>query len=503
MLKPLKLALLIAATALSPAAASAHEGAQGMSPAFLAAMKPMIPRDAATARVVTTRHAITIDGRRVAYRAIVREDPLAGPNGKPAAVAVTYAYVAEGLGDPAKRPVLFLFNGGPGASSSPLHMKAFGPRRIVGEGAEARIEDNPYSLLDAADLVFVDPIGTGASMPIKGADASGFFGVGGDARSVARIIADWQKANGRESSPTILVGESYGTARALAILHEDAKAKRKTPDGIVLLSLAIGGADLPLIQNVLNLPSFSAVAWYHHAIDRGGRTVAQQFDLARDFADTDYVSALVRGSSLPAAERHRIAERVSQLIGIPAATIEKDGLAIDKHDFMLALLADKGLRTGQLDARITRAIAQSNFHPPFDDPSMSLGAGSTSPIATYLTKELGYTLPSPYRSLNLGINFKWKWDEDYGGSYRDATFAPFLADAMKADPKLLVFTGGGYYDLTTPAAEGTFALDQAGVPVDRRMVRYYPTGHSIGEDDKGLAALSRDLKSFIRMVEKE
>lgn len=483
--------------AVSPAALSAQQADAPMSPAFLRAMEPMVPRAAASGQVVTTRHTATIAGKRIAYRAIVTEQPMPGPDEAPVAVAVSYAYVAEKAGDPARRPLVFVFNGGPGASSSPLHMQALGPRRIVGKGEAAHLEDNALSLLDAADLVFIDPVGTGASMPVAGKDASGYWGVGGDARGVLAMIDAWTTANDRAASPRVLVGESYGTSRALAILNEAAKAGKPMPDGVVLLSLAIGDTDGPVVSDAVLLPTYAAVAWYHQAIDRAGSTVEQHYADALAFAQTDYAAALMRGPALPAEERHRIAARMAALIGIPAATIEADDLRLGRQDFMLGLLAAKGLRTGQLDARATRAISESNLRPPFDDPSMSLGAGSAQPIERYFKDELGYTLPSPYRSLNLGINFKWNWDKEYGGSYRAMSFAPYLKTAMDAKPTLRAFAGGGYYDITTPVYAGQFALEQAGIPGDRLTLRRYAAGHSVFEDEAGLAALSADLHQFL------
>ncbi|MFC0202931.1 S10 family serine carboxypeptidase-like protein [Novosphingobium soli] len=494
---PVLAALLLAAVPAAPAATRAQDGDAPMSPAFLRAMEPMVPRESAAPRVVTTRHHVRLAGRKLAYKAIVTELPMPGADGAPVAMGVSYAYVAETKADAASRPVVFVFNGGPGASSSPLHMEAFGPRRMAGQGDAARLEDNPHSLLDVADLVFIDPVGTGASMPLKDRDASAYWGVGGDARGVSAMIEAWLQANGRTASPRVLVGESYGTSRALAILNEDAKAGKPLPDGVVLLSLAIGDADGPVLSDAVHLPTFAAVAWYHEAIDRGGRTVAEHYARALAFAQTEYASALMRGPALSDAERRQVAERMSALIGIPASTIAAKNLRLDNYDFMLALLAEKGLRTGQLDGRATRAIAQSKLRPPFDDPSMSLGTGSRDGIERYLKDELGYALPSPYRSLNLGINFRWNWDKEYGGSYRATSFAPYLKAAMDAKPTLKVFAAGGYYDITTPVYAGQFALEQAGVPTDRVTYARYAAGHSVFEDEGELAKLSSDLHRFV------
>ncbi|WP_262503987.1 S10 family serine carboxypeptidase-like protein [Sphingosinithalassobacter sp. CS137] len=492
------LPLALAAAAIQPAAA--QDPNLPMPPAFLRAMEPMVPRTEATARVVTTQHRGVFNGTPVAYDAIVTEQPIANAQGVPAAVAVSFGYVARDVPNRARRPVVFVFNGGPGASSSPLHMNAFGPRRIVGEGEAAALADNPYSLLDVADLVFIDPPGTGVSMPVEGADASSLFGVSGDAAAVTTMIRQWLEANGRTQSPVVLVGESYGTARALAVLNAQMEAGQPLPQGVALLSLAIGGSSGPLASELVLFPTLAAVAWYHEAIDRRGRTAQEHFAEALEFARTEYLPALARGVDLPDAERQRVAEGMAALIGIPAEQLAQAGLQLDKQRFMLELLGERGLRTGQLDARVTRAIAESNFHPPFDDPSMTLGTETGRLIARYLEDELGYPLPSEYRSLNLGINFKWDWS-GVGGSYQSADFAPFLVRAMAEKPELRVFTGGGIYDITTPPQAGIFALDQAGIPRDRRSTHLYAAGHSVFEDGAGLEALSTDLRRFLRELD--
>lgn len=488
---------LIALTlaALPTGALLAQDESLPMPPVFLKAMEPMVERDAATSKVVVTRHKGEFGGRKLDYDAIVSEFPVTNEKGDPAAVAVTYAYVARSGSARAKRPVLFFFNGGPGASSSPLHLNAFGPRRIVTpEGKNARLENNPHSLLDVADLVFVDPPGTGVSMPVKGADASSLFSVSGDASAVADVIERWRKANGRTDAPFALVGESYGTARALAILGAETDAKLPLPDGVALFSLSIGDTDGPVISDVALLPTLAAVAWYHDAIDRNGRTVAQFFAEAREFAENDYARALIAGASLDKAERARISTRLSGFVGLPADKLEKDQLQLDRQGFMLGLLSDKGLRTGQLDGRATRLISESNMHPPFDDPSMTLGAETGTLIGDYLSKELGYPLPSPYRTLNLGINFKWNWGR--GEVYRTARFTPYLVSAMEQKPSMKLMTVGGYYDITTPVAAGLFALDHAGIGPDRRTSKAYAAGHSVFEDEGELAKFAADMRSW-------
>ncbi|GAB5349920.1 S10 family serine carboxypeptidase-like protein [Alteriqipengyuania sp. 357] len=485
---------LAAPLALLPQVVAAQEFDRPMPPAFLQAMEPMVERSEATDTVVTTRHQARINGRDITYDAIVTETPVENAAGEDAAVVVTYGYVARDAGDTAVRPILFFFNGGPGASSSPLHMKAFGPRRLVDDRGEARLVENEHSLLDVADLVFIDPAGTGASMPVAGADPASLFSVAGDAAAVAKVVQAWREANGRTASPFALVGESYGTARALAMLDQQMEADLPLPDGVALLSLAIGDTSGPVVSDAVLLPTLAAVAWYHEAVDRKGMSANEWFDAACAFAQTDYAAALMQGPTLNADARDDIAQRLSAFIGIPQADLLAWDLHLPKQEFMLGLLGDRGLRTGQLDARATRAIAESNFQPPFDDPSMTLGTQTTAAIESYLADDLGYAVPSAYRSLNLGINFRWGWGD--GQNYTSARFTPFLNAALERKPAMALYTSGGIYDITTPAYAGLFALDYAGIPRDRRTTKLYAAGHSVFEDEAGLAAMSTDMREW-------
>jgi len=476
--------------------ALAQDGPPGaISPAFAKAMEPTVERPAVSSLTVARPHKIRIGGKMLRYQSIVTEFPLAGTDGQPAAVAVTYAYVVEQTGaDAAKRPVTFVFNGGPGASSLPLHLDGLGPRHIA-HGKEG-LEDNADSPLDVTDLVFIDPVGTGVSAPIKGKDGAAFWSSTGDARSVIDIIARWSTANGRTASPKIIFGESYGTIRALTILREDMKERRVAPGGVVLTSLAIGG--MGDMSPVGLLPTFATVAWYHERVPRNGRTVEAHYAEALAFAQTNYATALLKGDRLTAAERSAVAQRMSALIGIPAAQIEKAGLILSKPDYMASLLGN-GMRTGQLDARAKREIAKSDFRPPFDDPSMTLGGEKSDLIGTYLRDELGYQPPIPYRSLNLAINFGW----DYGsgkGNFRPDDMRSVVGKAAQADPHLKIMSIGAYFDITTPAYPGEYVLDHSGMPLERRTSRIYPTGHSVLEDRATRPQVTADFRSFVASV---
>jgi carboxypeptidase C (cathepsin A) len=446
-----------------------------------------------------TRHSGTFNGETVNYTATVFETIVADAGGAPAGSMINTSYVRDGVAHPEARPVTFVFNGGPGASSSPLHMNAFGPRR----NQSGKLADNPYSPLDATDLVFIDPIGTGFSRPLSGADGQYFWSVSGDGASVEEFILGWLKANGRENSPRFLCGESYGTVRAGQILEIGHAAKDLGFDGVLLFSLVAAptGAEMPYVTT---LPTLAAAAAFHGKTDSAKLPVGDVFEEAARFARTDYIGALIQGSALPDSEKSRIAREVAKRIGLAPEFVESRNLRIGKRDFMLNLLQDRGLRTGQLDSRVTGELAlYANRQPPDDDPSMSRGVPvravvggnppPTSPIQGYFTGELQFPANETYRSLNLDINAKWKFDVEEAM----ANTPKRIAAVMREDSKLRVFWAAGYYDITTPLAAGRYALVQAGIPKERLTMALFPTGHSVFEGDENLARFAQSVRRFV------
>jgi carboxypeptidase C (cathepsin A) len=264
---------------------------------------------------------------------------------------------------------------------------------------------------------------------------------------------------------------------------------------------------------VVTLPTFAVTAAYHGRVDSGGRTVPEIFDEAAKFARTDYIGALIQGDALPDAEKARIAQELSKRIGLTAEFIASKNLRISKPDFMMNLLKDKGVRTGQLDGRATGDFATyANRQPPYDDPSMggsaqearqSTGSAAspqappsarTSALQTYFTSELKFPTTETYRGLNLDINAKWKFDVE--GAMSDPVGR--IAAAMKEQPRLRVFWAGGYYDITTPLYAGKYVLDQSGIPPERLTVASFPTGHSVFEGDDNLARFTEAVRQFVR-----
>ncbi len=466
------------------------------------AQQPLPTAAVRTPYVATTAHTGRFNGQALKYKAIVTETFVKDAEGLPAASIVTTAYVRTDVKDP-KRPVLFLFNGGPGASTTPLHFGAFGPKKRQGEDAAQQMVDNPDSPLDTVDLVFIDPVGTGYSRPLLGHEGQPFWSRTGDAASVKAVMLEWLKTNGREAAPRYMLGQSYGTTRAGMVAKVGADLNL---DGILLFAL-VGSPQGLEMPYVTTLPTFATIAWHHNRIDRAGRTPQQVYDAAVAFAQTDYVSALIKGGSLSAEEKRRVAEKMSTLIGLPADFIEQKNLRLSKDDFMRNLLKDEGLRTGMLDGRATRRLDAPVQRGPYDDPGLSYeaprppGPPSTgvvpkttaglSAVDSYYKDYLKFRTAETYNSLNLDVNSAWNY-EDRSDSNQ------FIGKAMQASPKLRLFWATGYFDLTTPSYGGRYALDQAGVPGERLTAAYFNGGHSVFTDLGNLTALSDAVRKFVR-----
>jgi carboxypeptidase C (cathepsin A) len=467
-------------------------------------------RDVPRPRSAVTHHVGEFNGVKVRYTAWIEDNFVPDSHGRPGASIITVAYTRDGVADLASRPVIFAFNGGPGAAGSMLNFSALGPVRLAGtvrgDPQSGHFESNPDSLLDAADLVFIDPVGTGFSRAFPGENPRQWYSDQSDATSVIDAIEHWLKAHHREASPRYLLGESYGTDRAGRLIERNQELRF---DGVILVALAVpsGGR---LIPYVTALPTMAAGAWYYRKIDRGGRTVEQVFDQAVKFARTDYLEALIRGSSLPAADRTRIAQRMSQLIGLPASLIEADDLRIDKNTYMFNLLAARHLRTGLLDVRVTAPLV-ANAQGAIDDPALdvlpkkligskhltaaSLGVLRNPKIGAYLKNELHFPTKQQYYSIDFMANSQWTYDRGF-----DPVAA--IGTAMKAEPNLRLMWVQGLYDLTCPAYLSRFTIDQDWIPANRLTALLLPGPHSAYTTPDTLPIFTGALRKFVLPTER-
>ena len=460
--------------------------------------------------VSVTRHTGTFGGQRLRYTATASETYLKAADGTPKASLFSIAYVKEPR-DPA-RPVAFLFNGGPGSGSLWLHMGAFGPKRVAipsdarDDGAPPfPLVDNSDSLLDVADIVFIDPVGTGFSRPLGKTEGKEYWGVTQDAKSVAEFIRIWLGENGRWNSPKFLGGESYGTTRSAAVVNQlEGAFNDVSLNGIILISTILDfGAQANVPGNempyVLFLPSMAAAAYHHGKAPADAGTVEGFVQEARDFAAGDYASALFKGQKLKGEERAAIRRRLARFTGLSEPFLESADLRVSDQRFYKELLRDRGLTIGRLDARYTGRDYDNAGESPDNDPSFyGIDAGYTAALNQWVRDGLKFRTDRQYSTI-AGLG-NWDWDlTDQGGEakyYKNV--APYIGRAMRENSGLRVFVGQGYFDFATPFFGAEYSLSRTGIPQDRIVYEYYGSGHMMYVRDEDRAKLSRDIRAFIR-----
>lgn len=503
---------ILAAAALS-AMAPLHAQDKGRDKAASPGREaPEDAYDSIPAPVVSvTHHSGTFGGVKVSYRATAGETYLKDKDGRPQAAIVSYSYVKEGPVDP-RRPVTFLWNGGPGSGSLWLQMGAFGPKRVVipsdakDDGAPPYpIVDNPFSLLDVTDLVFIDPVGTGFSHALGKTDPKDFWGVTKDAKSMARFIRLWLDANGRWNAPKFIGGESYGTTRSAAVIHElEGSYTDVAVNGIILISSILDfslAADAPgnELGYVTNLPSMAATAWYHGKVADKPASVEEFVAQARAFAIGPYASALLKGNALSAQERAGIRPQLARFTGVAEAYLDKADLRLSPGRFYKELLRDRGLTIGRLDTRYTGRDYDAAGETPDNDPSFyAIDGAYTAAMNAWVREGLKYSPETVYSSIGGVRDWDWKLDDTGGGDQGYLNVAPYIGRALRENSGLRVFAGQGYYDFATPFFGAEYSLARTGIPDDGRIQwHYYHAGHMMYVRQDDLSKLSSDIRAFI------
>jgi carboxypeptidase C (cathepsin A) len=495
--------ILLAASAL---ACSAPVFSQSTAPAAAKEADRPVPEPI----VAVTRHSGTFGGQRMSYSATASETYLKAADGTPKASIFSIAYVKEPR-DP-KRPVTFLFNGGPGSASLWLHMGAFGPKRVAipsdarDDGAPPfPILDNPDSLLDVTDIVFIDPVGTGFSRPLGKTEGKEYWGVTQDAKSVAEFIRIWLGGNGRWNSPKYLGGESYGTTRSAAVVNQlEGAFNDVSLNGIILISTILDfGAQANVPGNempyVLFVPSMAAAAFHHGKAPSDASTLEGFVQEAREFAAGDYASALFKGQKLQGGERAAIRRRLARFTGLSERFLDAADLRVSDQRFYKELLRDRGLVVGRLDARYTGRDYDNAGEAPDNDPSFyGIDAGYTAALNSWARDGLKFRTDRQYSTIG-GVS-NWDWDlPDQGGEaryYKNVT--PYIGKAMRENSGLRVFVGQGYFDFATPFFGAEYSLSRTGIPQERIVYRYYGSGHMMYVRDEDRSKLSIDVREFIR-----
>ncbi|CAB3780531.1 S10 family peptidase [Pararobbsia alpina] len=471
-----------------------------------------------TEAAAITHHTMKIGGKTIVYTATVGHLVTVDPSSSlPDAKLFYVAFTQDGQSEES-RPVTFFYNGGPGSSSVFVLLGSFAPKRIKTSmpdftpPAPYAIEDNPDSLLDHSDLVFINPVGTGYSAAIAPRKNRDFWGVDQDADSIKQFIKRFLTKNNRWNSPKFLYGESYGTARSCVLAY------RLHEDGVDLNGVTLQSSILDYTQSgnpVGALPTAAADAWYHKKL--GEKPVPSDLatlaETVAEFARTDYLAALRKFPH----EDDAAVTKLAAYTGIDKTTLLAWSLDVASYDsrgnslFLTTLLKSRGLSLGSYDGRVTAIgtgiAGQIDPNSGGNDPTMTAVTGVyTSMWNTYLNEQLKFTSNSAFTDLNDQAFLNWDFGHiDPTGAQKGKDdkgniilyTAGDLAAVMALNVDLKVLSANGYYDFVTPFYQTVLDLQQMPlIDKDARAnlsARFYPSGHMVYLDAGSRTRLKADL----------
>jgi carboxypeptidase C (cathepsin A) len=473
------------------------------------AAQPVSPKE------FVTRHTLEIGGKTLRYRAVAGETLLKDDKGAPKASVFTISYLLDGVDDPSRRPITFLFNGGPGSTATWLHLGAFGPAKLdlgadpldAGSPPYA-LRPNPHSLLDVSDLVFVDPIGTGYSRALGEGKASDYWGVDEDAASMADFIRAYLTRYRRWSSPKYLAGESYGTTRASVLVRDlsldvlDSVAL----NGVILLSTALdvriflSGAPGNDLAYATCLPTYAATAYYHDQLPEKPANLEAFLAEAREFAATEYLTALFRGDALSEADTAAVAAKLHRFTGLSEPYLRRSHLRVPADHFLKELLRDRGEVLAIHDTRFRgKDPDEAGEFVAWDPFLFGIAGPFVTAINSYLTDELKVDMGESYEVFAEGAGRSWKRPADQQRTFSGfLNTTDYLAQAAATNRDFRIFAASGYHDLTTTFYGVEHTFNHSGIPRDRITLKNYFGGHMMYLHEASLAALAGDIRAFIR-----
>ncbi|HAW92034.1 MULTISPECIES: S10 family peptidase [unclassified Arsukibacterium] len=458
--------------------------------------------------VVTTEHRTEINGKRVNYKAHTGTQPVWDSEGHPTATLFYTYYQRTDIKNTAKRPLLISFNGGPGSASVWMHVAYTGPKtlNVDDEGYPTQpygVKTNPHSVLDVADIVFVNPVNTGYSrvlpdkdgkMPSKDQQQKMFFGTNVDVTYLAEWINSFVSRYERWNSPKFLIGESYGTTRVSGLALALQNQQWMYLNGVVLVSPTdIGISRDGPVKAANRLPYFAATAWYHQklAADLQQKDLYDILPEVEAFTINQYLPALAKGNMISNEEKQRIAEQVSRYSGISVQNVLRSNLDISTSYYWKELLRDRGQTIGRLDSRYLGLDKNDVGEQPDYWAELTSWLHSFTPaINDYLRTELNYKTDIKYNM--FGPVHPWDRSNDNTGEN--------LRQAMAQNPYLQVLTQSGYYDGATnyfDAKYNMWQLDPSGKMKDRMSFKGYRSGHMMYLRAEDLKKSNDDLREFI------
>ncbi|HNP18326.1 MAG TPA: carboxypeptidase [Fulvivirga sp.] len=455
---------------------------------------------------VVTSHTATINGTKISYTATTGTQPVWDEAGKPIATLYYTYYKRTTTENTANRPLLISFNGGPGSASVWMHVAYTGPRvlNIDEEGYPVQpygVHDNPNSVLDIADIVYVNPVNTGYSRTIpasgEGINRDKFFGINADIKYLAEWLNTFVTRNERWTSPKYLIGESYGGTRVSGLALELQERQWMYLNGVIMVSPAdynVFNSDVP-ISSSLNFPYFTAAAWYHKMLP----PALQQKDLleilpeSEEFTLNTLMPALARGGSLSADEKAKIATKMSYYSGLSEKSILQNNLDVSTRFFWKELLRDKtGNTIGRLDSRyLGLDKMEAGTSPDYSAELTSWLHSFTPAINYYIREELNFKTDIKYNM--FGSVHPW---DNRNNNTRDG-----LRQAMAENPYLKVLFQAGYYDGATTYFNSKYTMwqiDPSGKMKDRFSFKGYRSGHMMYLRKEDLKTANDDIREFIK-----
>lgn len=454
---------------------------------------------------VVTKHSITIGNSALAYSAETGMLPLLKDDGTAKASMFYVAYTVDG-GD-TSRPIIYCFNGGPGASAVWLHLGGLGPKRAqVNPNATLppppyKLVNNQHTVLQHADLVFIDPVATGYSRPMNDEKAEQFFGKRSDIEAMSEFIVLYTTRHHRWGSPKYLCGESYGVFRAAGLAEYLQDHHGMFLNGLLLVSGLVDfgtirtGSTNDLPYSIF-LPTLTAVAHFHNRLPADlQQDLEQALKESRRFASDEYLAALFAGESLDKDQRRLISKKLSRLTGMPEDFILENRLRISSSMFRKKLLIEEGLICGRYDGRITgRDGDYSSLYPSFDPSYMAALGPLAATMNAYVREELAFENDLPYKTL-AGVQ-PWKYEENtYSSTAAD------LASAMSKNPHLKVLVMTGRCDLAVPPDAMRYSIDHLEIdPLIKANFSFveYESGHMMYLNSPDLKKIGQDVARFLR-----
>ena len=455
---------------------------------------------------VVTNSEVVINGQKIIYKATTGMQPVWDDNGEIIASLYYTYYKRTNIKSSPKRPIIMSFNGGPGSASVWMHIAYTGPKvlRIDDEGYPIQpygVKDNPNSILDVADIVYINPVNTGYSRPVvkKGEklDKSLFFGINADIKYLASWLNTFITRNNRWQSPKYIIGESYGGTRVMGLAAELQNKQWMYLNGVIMVSPAdykVLRTDSALSSS-LNLPYYTAAAWYHKMLpdELQNKDLLEILSLSEKYAINKLIPAMAKGGFISETDRNETAERISYFSGIKKKVVLQHNLDIPKNYFWKELLREKnGLTIGRLDSRykgLDKRIAGDK--PDYNSEITSWLHSFTPAINYYVREHLNFKTDVTYNV--FGPVRPW---DNRNDNVRDG-----LRQAMAQNPYLKVLIQSGYYDGATTYFNAKYTMwqiDPSGRMKDRFYFKGYRSGHMMYLRSEDLKKSNDDLRDFIK-----